>query len=426
MNNPFLATFASEAALVAPHARDRFESCLNMLASPQAVADLHKAKAEAHDDFWPSADSYLARFRPYVVRDGVLQIPVRGVLLHGFPYQFLDYATGYEYVQKAFERGMADGSVKGIALLIDSPGGHVAGNFDLVDKMFSYRGQKPVRAFAAEHAYSAAYSIASVADQLTVSRTGGVGSIGVVTMHIDASKMMEEIGWKVTFIHAGKHKVDGNPYEPLPEAVKERIQAKIDALYDIFVATVARNRGLDEQAVRDTEALTFTASEALSNRLADQIGALDDGLAAFAANLNSNEGGTTMSENKDEKAVDQAAIDTARAEGKSQGVTEGTAAGASTERARIGSIINAEESKNRLGAAINIALTTDLSVDQAKTLLATLPEDKAVASNGSGMFVAAMEGGDNPNLGSGEGDEPQSAASEILSDYRAVTGQKAN
>ncbi len=67
--------------------------------------------------------------------------------------------------------------VKGIAFVIDSPGGHVAGNFDLVDKIFAARDVKPIRAFAAENAYSAAYSIASAAQSITVARTGGVGSI---------------------------------------------------------------------------------------------------------------------------------------------------------------------------------------------------------------------------------------------------------
>src|SRR5690606_35412971 len=104
----------------------------------------------------------------------------------------------------------------------------------------------------------------------------GVGSIGVVTSHVDMSKMMDDIGYKITFIHAGKHKVDGNSYESLKPEVKERIQARINELYDVFVATVARNRGLDEQAVRDTEALTFSPSEAMSKGLADSVGPLDD------------------------------------------------------------------------------------------------------------------------------------------------------
>src|SRR5699024_6624417 len=114
-------------------------------------------------DFWFQDDDWRSSLRPYVVRDGVLQIPVKGVLLHNFPYQFGSWATGYTYIQRAFERGLDDDQVKGIALVVDSPGGEVAGNFDLVDKMYERRDEKPVRAYAAEMALSAAYSIASVA-----------------------------------------------------------------------------------------------------------------------------------------------------------------------------------------------------------------------------------------------------------------------
>lgn len=285
MRNSFLARFVSAPAMLAPLMLDRFRACLDIASVEWSRFQERDAQvpAQMEDGFWYAAGDWRAQFRPYVVKDGVLHIPVKGVLLNDFPFAFGAWATGYEYIWRAFQRGLEDGNVRAIALVEDSPGGEVAGNFDLVDRIFAARGQKPIRAFAAESAYSAAYSIASAADQITVTRTGGVGSIGVVTMHIDVSKALDDDGYKITFIHAGKHKVDGNAYEPLPDEVKARIQARIDGLYDLFVATVARNRGLEESAVRSTEALTYSASEALSVRLADNIGSLDDALAAFAA-----------------------------------------------------------------------------------------------------------------------------------------------
>lgn len=419
INNPYLASFLSEPSLVSPYSRDQFEASLNALANAPKLQEL-LASESATDDFWPEPGSWRAQFRPYSVKEGILHVPIKGVLLHGFGYQFFGLATGYEYIQKAIERGMADEEVRGIALIINSPGGHVAGNFDLVDRIFAGRANKPIHAFVDEHAYSAAYSIASAAETITVARTGGTGSIGVVTMHVDISKALDKFGIKVTYIYAGKHKVDGNPTEPLPEGVLERIQARVDGLYDVFVATVARNRGLDEKEVRKTEALTFSASESLSNKLADQIGSLGDGLAAFAANLKPKTGGTDMSKEKDEKAtVDQATIDNAKAEG----VTEGKAAGAKAERERIAGVLNSEEAKTRREAAVNIALTTDLSVDQAKSLLATLPqsgaENPAAGKNG---FEEAMDKSENPDLGAGPGQQQVSAADTILADYTAATG----
>jgi signal peptide peptidase SppA len=346
-SNPFLARFADAPALVAADRRDEFEAALSALAADPAVREL---VADTGDAFWdaPGARYY----RPYVVANGILTIPVRGVLLNDFPFQFGAYATGYGYISKALERGLADPDVRGIAFVINSPGGEVAGNFDLADAIYAARGQKPLRAFAAESAFSAAYSIASAADRISLPRTGGVGSIGVVTAHLDISKAYAEIGFKVTFVFAGAHKVDGNPYEPLPDGVKARIQERVDALYQVFVSTVARNRGLEEQAVRDTEALTFMADEALSNGLADAIGSLDSSLAEFAADLNNpDEGDETMSDNKaaitvasvkaDYPDVAKALLDEGMALGRKAATEAATAANAEAlkaERARVAAL----------------------------------------------------------------------------------------
>lgn len=401
MLEALLSRFTHSAALVCPHQQADFEGCLKALSDHSKVEEL---MAAADDDFWPEPGSWRAAYRPYNVKGGVLIIPVKGVLLNGFGFQVGSYATGYVYIQKALERGLADPQVRAIAFDINSGGGEVSGNFDLVDKIFNARAVKPIRAFVNEHAYSAAYSIASAAEKIIVPRTGGVGSIGVVTMHIDASKLLDDIGYKITFIHAGKHKVDGNPYEPLPDGVKARIQKRIDETYSLFVATVARNRGMSEASIRETEALTFSASEAMSNGLADSIGSLDDAVVAFATDLSANEGEEQMSKETD-KAVDQAAVDTARAEGVAEGRVAGLKEGATSERQRISAILTLDEAKDRRDAAVNIALNSDLSVDQAKGLLATLPASAAAVETNTNTFEKAMTETGNPELGAGNGDE---------------------
>lgn len=434
--NDLLARFDGEAALIAPEMGARFQSCLvQAVAVRDSIAEMQAASpAVMSDDFWPASDSWLARYRPYVIVDGVLQIPVKGVLLNDYSFS-TGWATGYDYIWRAFERGMGDLNVKGIALVVDSPGGMVAGNFSLVDKMFAYRGTKPVRGFASEHAYSAAYSIISVADpgQISVTRTGGVGSIGVVTSHVNMSKLMDDIGYEITFIFAGKHKVDGNPYAALSPEVKARIQERIDALYDVFVSTVARNRDLDEQAVRDTEALTFMASEALSNGLADKIGDLDDALAEYAADLTPSEEEDQMStQDNNPAAVDQAALDAAVATATDAGRKEG----ASAERTRITAIIGCDAAAERPKAALSAALKTDMTVEQATAFLADLPAEAAPKASAetnveptvgapAGMFEAAMDksggAGLTPTAGStGDEDEDLAAAKSTVALARSL------
>ena len=183
--NPFMARFQNQVALIEEGRAEWLQSCMSHLS--ERASDFEKMDAEfaSDDDFWPEEGDYRSYFRPYKVKDGILHIPVQGVLLNNFTYAFGGWATGYEYIWAAAKRGAEDDNVKGIALVIDSGGGMVAGNFDLNDRLYSLRGGKPLRAYANEHAYSAAYSIASCADNITVARTGGVGSIGVVAVRME-------------------------------------------------------------------------------------------------------------------------------------------------------------------------------------------------------------------------------------------------
>lgn len=415
MPNNLMSRFEGDCALVAPEREGRFHACLEAASATLNRIAASDAAPLMQDDFWYRADDWRSAYRPYVVRDGVLQVPVMGVLLHNFPWAFGDYATGYAYIRKAVERGMADPAVRGIALIVDSPGGEVAGCFDLVDALFAMRGPKPIRAFAADYACSAAYAVASAANTIAVTRCGQVGSIGVVTMHVDRSRALEEMGLKVTFIFAGKHKVDGNGMEPLPADVRARIQARIDTLYGIFVATVARNRpALSDAAVRETEALTFGAEEAIALKLADMKAMpMDDALAAFAVELSSDPGDESMS-GKDNSAADQAAIDAARAEGAAQGRKEG----ATQERERIAAILGSEEAKGRDALASHFALKTDMTADVARAALAVAPKAQ------DNPLAAAMAGIGNPDVkpDAANGDDTADAVASILNAAKLVKG----
>lgn len=363
----------------APAAGEVAALLAGMVADPRA-ADLMREQAAADDGFWPEPGHWMAYYRPYVVADGVLQIPVKGVLLANLSLAYGAYATGYVYIRRALERGLADPAVKGIALVCDSPGGEVAGNFDLVDAIYRARAVKPIRAFAHERAYSAAYSIASAAETITVSRTGGVGSIGVVTSHTDASAALEREGLKITFIYAGKHKVDGNATEPLPPEVKARWQVRIDELMTVFVDAVARNRAMDAEAVRATEALTYTASQALEAGLADAIGSLEDAVAAFAADLNTDPGDDSMS-------ITQEAHDAALATARTDAEKAGSTAGATAAKTRIKAILACDEAKGRTAMAEHLAYDTEMTAEAAVALLAKAP--KAAPPGGTRQDLAS-------------------------------------
>ncbi|WP_375569934.1 S49 family peptidase [Seohaeicola saemankumensis] len=225
---------------------------------------------------------------PYPVVDGIAVIEIAGVLIHrgGWIGQSSGQ-TSYEGIAAQIEAAASDPSVRGIALEIDSFGGEVAGVFDLSDRIRATRAAKPVWAFVAEHAFSAGYALASQADRILLPRTGAVGSIGVVVMHAELSGQLDQDGVRVTLVHSGQHKVDGNPYEPLPENVRDNIQREIDVLRFLFTETVAAGRAgrLSQDAALATEAATFRGTDAVSAGLADEVVDLTRGFVRFRESL---------------------------------------------------------------------------------------------------------------------------------------------
>jgi signal peptide peptidase SppA len=220
-----------------------------------------------------------------ITEDGIAVLPVTGTLVRRA--SGLNAQSGlcsYHDIQNMAEDAFTNPEAKAVLLEIDSCGGEAGGVFDLADNL---RGMadvtgKPLWAVADEAALSAAYAIACAADRIVVPRTGEVGSIGVVALHVDESGADAQVGLAFTYIYAGEHKVDANPHEPLSKDVRGRLQADVDALYADFVSLAARMRDLDEVGVRGTEARVFRGREAVAAGLADQVGNFQQAHAQLA------------------------------------------------------------------------------------------------------------------------------------------------
>ena len=230
-----------------------------------------------------------AHTRDYAVSEGgIAVVPVLGPLVaRGDWLTTLFGATEYGAVAKALGQAAADPAVRGIVLEVDSPGGEVGGLFDLVEAISTIKQSsgKPLWAIASEAALSAAYAIASVADRVYVTRTGEVGSVGVVAVHLDESAADAMAGLKWTLIHAGARKTDGNPHEPLSPRAMAGIQADVDALYGQLVALVASNRSVSAEAIRATEAAIYRGERAVKAGLADRVGTVPQAIADLEAAL---------------------------------------------------------------------------------------------------------------------------------------------
>jgi signal peptide peptidase SppA len=225
----------------------------------------------------------------------VAVLPIYGTITQRGGGGFMDFlmgsGTSTDKFAALFSQVMADESVKAVVLDVDSPGGSVFGVPELADMIFKARGGKPIIAVANTLAASAAYWLATQADQIVVSPSAEVGSIGVYALHEDISKMAEDMGVKVTLIGAGRYKTEGNEFEPLGEEAQAAIQARVDDYYGMFVKAVARGRGVSESAVRGGfgEGRVVGAVEAVKLNMADRVATLGQTLQRFAGS-----GGATM------------------------------------------------------------------------------------------------------------------------------------
>lgn len=205
----------------------------------------------------------------HVIHEGVGIIDVSGALVSR-PMGWCS-PLSYAEIAQSIDTMLADDKVHSIVLRLDSPGGEVSGMLDLSDHIYNARGIKPIIAAVDDVAYSACYGIASACDRIVLSRTSGVGSIGVVSYHVDQSEYNKKQGIKVEYLFAGDRKVDGNPDEPLSDTGREAMQAEINRLYELFVETVARNRDMDADFVRSTQAACYYGQNAIDCGLADSL-----------------------------------------------------------------------------------------------------------------------------------------------------------
>lgn len=216
----------------------------------------------------------------------VAVIPIHGTLVRRTSgIEAESGLASYTGIAAQLDAALASPEIAAILLDIDSPGGESGGVFDLADRIRAASEVKPVWAVANDMAFSAAYALASAATRVFVARTGGVGSIGVIAMHVDQSVKDAQDGVRYTAVFAGERKNDLNPHEPISNEAHAVLKAEVVRIYDLFVETVARHRGLDADAVRATEAGLFFGPDAVATGLADAVGSLEDALTQLTQSL---------------------------------------------------------------------------------------------------------------------------------------------
>ncbi|SFE88674.1 S49 family peptidase [Paracidovorax wautersii] len=379
--------------------------------------------------------------RGYRVVDGVAVLSVSGALVHRSRMEGdSTWLVGYNDLASDLEDAMNNPEVHAVLQVYDSEGGEAQGAFEYGQRVFDLRGKKPLWSIADGMALSAGYLGSSAAEVQAVTATGYCGSVGVVARHVDFSRALDSEGITVTHIFAGAHKVDGNPYEPLPEAVRKDWQADIDGLYGMFVDAVAKHRATTTAVVRATQAATYSGQAAVGAGLADRVATTDQLIAELAAmrprthsvgaaahstavkgaNMSGTNPGGTQAAAPSAPANPQPAAHNPAAHSAAD-LDAARAEGARAERERASSILGHESARGREALAQQ-CVSTGLSLDQSIAILSASPV-AAAASGGANPFAQHMAALGNPAVNGVEkpGHEANDAAA-IASSWDAAFG----
>lgn len=224
-------------------------------------------------------DGPRASRRYYEVIDGVAIIPAQGSLCQRVagidPYSGM---VGYNQLERKFDMAMSDDAVRAILFDVDSPGGEVAGCFDLARKiarLSARNGGKPIIGAANEQACSAGYALLSACDEIFMPESAMVGSIGVWTLLVDMTRNLASEGVEITMIRAGERKARGAWFEKADKETVAKLFAWVESTRQQFAALVAENRNISIDSVLQQEGDWFYGEEAGERGLIDGIGPME-------------------------------------------------------------------------------------------------------------------------------------------------------
>lgn len=363
--------------------------------------------------------------KDFAFSNGFAIIPIHGSLINRFG-SYYGSVTGYNFIRRQHMAALMDPDVTHIIHDHNSYGGEAAGCFELSADIKATRGKKPIIAVVDSNCYSASYALATAADKIILTPSGGVGSVGVVAMHVNMKGMLDKFGVEITFIHSGKHKVDGNPYEALSDDVKADLQKGIDNSRAKFVALVADNLGLDSKIIYDTEARVYRADDAMKLGLIHAVAVPSAALQSLKDDdaAQAGDSATKLSTQNEESKMDNQA--NTPAAGQPAAAVQPNADAATiqaAERARVSGIMNCEEAKGRESLAQHFAFNTGMSVVDAQAALKAAPTSAAApapAANAPSTFETAMANVAHPNVGADGSAAPQAGGKVLTADEKAA------
>lgn len=328
-------------------------------------------------------------------RDGVAIIPVTGPLFrYANIFTAISGASSYELIARDFMSALENPQISSIILDIDSPGGEVNGVSELASMIFEARGTKPVIAYASGDAASGAYWIATAADEIVVSETSALGSIGVVGIY--RGKSAKESAETVEIVSSqSPHK----RLDPMSDDGRAKLQTRIDSMADVFVSTIARNRSVTPDHVLEHYGGgdVMIGAHAVNAGLADRIGSLERLITEFSSPKTPSppqEGFFSSTQpKKEKKPMNLEQLKTDHPDLVASLHEEGSA----KEKQRLKDILSCEAAEGRQKLAQEIALHTEINAMDAQHLMKSAPKDEPEKSQSS-SFERVMSSIPNPEI----------------------------
>lgn len=368
----------------------------------QTILDIAARENEAPEAVAARLGKELQNTHTVLERDGVAIIPVTGPLFrYANLFTQISGASSYEILAQDFTGALDDPNIKGIILDIDSPGGEVNGCAELANMIFGARGRKPIIAYASGDAASGAYWIASAADELVVSETSGLGSVGVVGVYRNAKNDKNA----ASTIEIVSSQSPNKRLDPESDTGRAKLQTRIDAMAEVFVNTLARNRGIEPQQVleRFGGGDILIGVHAVNAGLADRIGSLEKLISELSSATNPAEnqrGFLLPTTQQKERIMNKETLSQEHPDLLAQIQNEASADARTAERTRIQGILDSESAAGRDKLARHLAFATDMAVDAAVAMLDKAPKEEPPAPEQpkNGSFDQVMRDLGNPKI----------------------------
>lgn len=215
--------------------------------------------------------------------NGIAVVPVTGpIFRYANLLTMISGATSTQVLATDIQTAIDDRSVRGIILDINSPGGEAAGINELAQMIFDARSKKPIWAYVGGTGASGAYWIASAASKILVDKTAILGSIGVVMSYRDTRSRDEKSG--VRDVEIVSSNSPDKRLDPTTEIGRAKVLKIVDDMADVFIGSVARNRGVTrDQVISDFGRGGLLVGEnAVKAGMADGASSLESAISELA------------------------------------------------------------------------------------------------------------------------------------------------